>query len=47
MPGNKITISANVLKQADEARDAKQRAAKGATSDWDVKVYKERKRKRG
>ena len=47
VPGNKITISANVLKQADEARDAKQRAAKGATSDWDVKVYKERKRKRG
>ena len=36
-----------MLKQADEARDAKQRAAKGATSDWDVKVYKERKRKRG
>ena len=47
VPGNKITIPANVLKQADEARDAKQRAAKGATSDWDVKVYKERKRKRG
>ena len=47
VPGNKIAIPAKVLKQADEARDAKQRAAKGATSDWDVKVYKERKRKRG
>jgi len=44
VPGNKIAIPANVLKQADEARDAKQRAVKGATSDWDARVYKERKR---
>jgi len=44
VPGNKVTIPANVLKQADEARDAKQRASRGATSDWDAKVYKERKR---
>ena len=44
VPGNKIAIPAKVLKQADEARDAKQRAAKGATSDWDARVFKERKR---
>lgn len=44
VPGNKIAIPANVLKQADEARDAKRRAARGATSDWDAKTYKERKR---
>lgn len=44
VPGNKIAIPSNVLKKANEAREIKQKSAKGATSDWDSKVYKPRKR---
>ena len=35
------------MKQANASEDAKTKAANGATSDWDAKEFKQRKRKRG
>ena len=35
------------MKQANASEDAKTKAANGATSDWDTKVFKPRKRKLG
>ena len=41
----KIIITAEAMKQANASEDAKTQAANGATSDWDAKEFK-RKRKR-
>ena len=43
----KIIIPAEAMKQANASEDAKTKAANGATSDWDAKELKRRKRKRG
>ena len=42
----KIIIPAKAMKQANASEDAKTKAANGATSDWDAKEFKPRKRKR-